>query len=72
MLRAVKLYPGGKRQGLMVFPLVAPDADSLKLIIHGITIYREGEGKKVKFQFHFEQIPAVKSINDDKEDAGTG
>ncbi|MFC1713873.1 hypothetical protein ACFL6S_09400 [Candidatus Poribacteria bacterium] len=72
MLRAVKLYPGGKRQGLMVFPLVAPDADNLKLIIPGITTYSEGKGKRVEFQFHFEQIPAIKSINDDKEDAGTG
>ncbi len=72
MLRAVKLYPGGKRQGFMVFPLLAPDADNLKLIIPGITIYREGKGERVKFQFHFERVPAVKSTNDDKEDAGTG
>ena len=72
MLRAVKLYPGGKRQGLMVSPMLAPDADNLRLIIPGITIYREGNGKKVKFQFHFERIPAMKSKNDDKEDAGAG
>jgi len=72
MLRAVKLYPGGKRHGLMVFPLLPPDTDSLKLIIPGITIYREGKGKKVKFRFNFQRTPAIKSENHDKKDAGAG
>lgn len=72
MLRAVRLYPDGKRHGLMVFPLLPPDTGSLKLIIPGITIYREGKGKKVKFRFNFQRTPAVKNENDDKKDAGAG
>ena len=76
MLKAVKLYPGGKRQGLMVFPALASDAGMLKLIIPGITIRsgEKGKGKKaqVRFQFHFERVPAVKGENDHKEDAGAG
>ena len=33
MLKSVKLYPGGKNQGFLVFPLVEPDAARLKIII---------------------------------------
>ena len=72
MLRAVKLFPGGKRQGLIIFPVLSPDANSLKLIIPGITIHREDKGRKVEFQFNFERKPAIKGEDDDKEDAGTG
>ena len=76
MLKAVKLYPGGKRQGFLVFPVMASDVGGLKLIIPGITIRsgEKGKGKKaqVKFQFHFERVPAAKGKNDDKEDAGAG
>ena len=60
LLRPVKLYPGGKRQGFLVFPALSPDAGELKLIIPGITIYRGDEERNIEFQFHFERIPAVK------------
>ena len=75
MLKTIKLYPGGKRQGLIVFPVLAPDANRLKLIIPGITTYTGEGGKKkaqVRFQFHFERVPALNGRNDDKEDAGAG
>lgn len=55
MLKPVKLYAGGKRQGFLVFPLVARDASELKIIFPSITT---GEGRKL--EFHFERIPAEK------------
>jgi len=69
MLRTTKLYPGGKRQGLVVFPILPPEAGRLRLIIPGIVVPRGNKGRKVRFQFDFERIPAVKDENDDKEDA---
>lgn len=59
LLRSVKLYPGGKRQGFLVFPMLVPHAGELTLIIPGITIYHEDKERKIEFQLHFEQIPAL-------------
>jgi hypothetical protein len=72
MLKAVKLYPGGKRRGLMIFPRLAPDVDTLKLIVPGVTIQTGRQKERIKFKFDFERVPAVKTKNDDKEDAGAG
>jgi len=55
MLRPVKLYPGGRRQGFIVFPLVSPDASELKIIFPDIM---DEEGRML--EFHFERIPAAK------------
>jgi hypothetical protein len=59
LLRPVKLYPGGKRKGFLVFPALSPGAGELKLIVPGITIYRGDKERNIEFQFHFERIPAV-------------
>lgn len=72
MLKSVKLYPGGKRQGLVAFPILPPDASMLKIIVPGVIIDNEEKRERVNFEFHFERIPAMKGQNDDKEDAGTG
>jgi hypothetical protein len=55
MLKPVKLYPGGRRQGFLVFPPVSPDASELKIIFPDIM---DEEGRRL--EFHFERIPAVK------------
>jgi hypothetical protein len=52
MLKSVKLYPGGKNHGFLVFPLVAPDAAELKLIFP--------EVEEERLEFHFQRTPAVK------------
>lgn len=72
LLKPVKLYPGGKRQGFLIFSVLPPDAGKLELIIPGITIYRGDQEEKMEFQFHFEQIPAARDKNDNKEDVGAG
>jgi hypothetical protein len=60
LLRSVKLYPGGKRQGFLIFPILAPHAGELTLIMPDITIYHEDKERKIEFQFHFERISAAK------------
>jgi hypothetical protein len=53
MLRPVKLYAGGKRQGFLVFPLIAPDVSELKIIFPSIATDEER-----KLEFHFQRTPA--------------
>ncbi len=52
MYRPVMLYPGGKRQGLLVFPRMSPDTSTLKIIVPNVVT---DEGKKLEFRF--ERIP---------------
>jgi len=55
MFTSVKLYPGGRRQGFLVFPLVHPEASELKIIFPSI-IDEEGQ----VLEFHFKRVPAAK------------
>ncbi|MBM3212033.1 hypothetical protein FJZ33_07430 [Candidatus Poribacteria bacterium] len=62
MLNKVKLYPGGKRDGFIVFPLLEPRVMELKIILPGFISYKdpvEGIGEK-KLEFHFKRVPASK------------
>jgi hypothetical protein len=54
MYRPINLYPGGKRQGFLVFPLVDPGFSELKIILPRIS---DDEGKGLEFRF--ERIPLV-------------
>jgi hypothetical protein len=54
MLNKIKLYPGGKREGFLVFPMLEPEAVELKLILPAFISYEE------KLEFHFKRMPAPK------------
>jgi len=55
MYRPVKLYPGGKRQGFLVFPLVKPDSSELRLIFPNVT---NDAGENLEFRF--QRMPVEK------------
>ncbi|MBD3184858.1 hypothetical protein GF312_21425 [Candidatus Poribacteria bacterium] len=57
MMKPVKLYAGGKKSGLLVFPLVSPEASELKLIFPDVRIPESEGWKDVVFQF--KRTPAV-------------
>jgi len=61
LLKSAKLYPGGKKQGFLVFPLLPPtESGELKLIIPGVTFYYEEKEERLDFQFNFKRLPAKK------------
>lgn len=59
MLKDITLYPGGKSQGFLVFPRVAPDAAELKLIFPSAIFIGQGDEAK-RLEFRFKRVPAKK------------
>jgi hypothetical protein len=55
LLSPTNLYPEGAKSGFLAFPLLTPEAGTLKLIIP-VTLYN-GQSKTIHFQFQFQKTP---------------